>query len=418
VEGVRRLAAASGLLLLSACGDGSRVEYDGPFAADVRSAMAKIERITGTPFKAPPRVATRARSELRAILEREFEDKDASSVEFETRALRLFGVVPASLDLRELILDLLVEQVTGFYLPGDSTLYLLDDAPAMVREFLITHELVHALQAQYLNLDSIQRIEGNDDRQMAAQSMLEGHAQFVAMRASGAFASIEQQRTAIRRGQSEMPKFASAPLFVQEVLIFPYLSGNEFVRHFLDSLPGESLYEPGAVPVSTEQVLHWSRYAGERDAPTRITLPPPRIGTAEYDNDLGEFGTRLMLFVHARNQASALAGAEGWDGDRYALLRTPRGDGIVWLTIWDSTVEAAEFGTAMRLAIDRRYYEPASTRLSDGSTEFSTGERTLRLWGGEIDGRAAVLYVDVPAGERTDLLDLSAVVLSEADRSQ
>jgi hypothetical protein len=412
VESVRRLAAiAFGALVAMGCGDQPSVEYEGPYADDVRGAIVKIERITGTPFKAPPRVATRTRAELRAIFEREFEDKQGQVLPHQESAMRLLGLVPQSMDLRTLLLDLLVEQVMGFYLPADSTLYLVDDAPAMAREFLITHELVHALQAQYVNLDSIQRIEGNDDRQLAAQSMLEGQAQFVAMRGLGQFSSMEQMRTAIRRGQSEMPEFASAPLFVQEMMIFPYLSGAEFVRQFLDSMPGESLYDPTAIPTSTEQILHWSRYAGDRDAPIHVTLPAPRAGTAVYDNNMGEFGTRLLLFIQSNTPALASSGAEGWAGDRYVLIRTPRGDGIAWLTIWDTTVEAAEFGTAMRLAIDRRYYEPRASSLPGGATGFEAESRSLRLWGGDINGRAAVLYVDMPKGERTDVVDVAGVEL-------
>jgi len=406
------LVVCAGLVLAS-CGDQPSVEYDGPYAGDVRDAMAKIERITGTSFKAPPRVATRQRDELRAILEREFDDKQGETLPLQESALRVMGLIPTAVQLRPLLLDLLVEQVMGFYLPADSTLYLIDDVPAVAREFLITHELVHALQGQYLNLDSIQRITTNDDRQLAAQAMLEGQAQFVTFRGMGQFASIEQQRTAIRRGQSEMPEFASAPLFVQEMMIFPYLSGNEFVRQYLEDDSGESLLEPGSIPTSTEQVLHWDRYAGDRDVPTHVTLPPPRTGTAVYDNNLGEFGTRLMLFVQSNDQGTALSGADGWDGDRYMVVRTPRGDGIVWLTVWDSTIEAADFGSAMRRAIDRRFYQPSSRRLPDGSTAFETDDRAVRLWGGTIDGRAAVVYVDMPKGVGTEGVDVAGVVLEE-----
>lgn len=401
--------AAVGLL---ACSERSKTDYDGPYTSEVREAMGKIERITGLPFKSPPRVATRTRSELRQIFEREFEDKQAEVLPLQQAAFRVLGVIPASLELRTLLLDLLVEQVMGFYLPADSTLYLVDDAPEMARNFLITHELVHALQGQYLNLDSIQRITGDDDRQLAAQSLLEGQAQFVSFRSMGQFASVEQQRAAIRRSQTEMPEFEAAPLFVQELLIFPYLSGNEFVRQVLDSLPGPIRYGE-EIPTSTEQVMHWDRYAGDRDAPTYVTLPPPRGQTAIYDNSLGEFATRLFLFIHSRDQTAALSGADGWDGDRYMVVRTPRGDGVVWLTIWDSTVEAAQFGASMRKAIDRRYFSPRATPLPDGGTSFTGEGRALRLWGGEVAGRAAVLYVDVPEGERTDLVDLAGVGLEE-----
>jgi hypothetical protein len=36
------------------------------------------------------------------------------------------------------------------------------------------------------------------------------------------------------------------------------------------------------------------------------------------------------------------------------------------------------------------------------------------LWGGTVGGRAAVLYVDVPAGVRTDVVDIAGVELEEA----
>ena len=409
----RALLVVFAALALTSCGAKPSVEYEGPYAGDVRDAIVRIERVTGLPFREAPRVATRQRSELRAILEREFEDKDGQNIELEQSALQVLGLIPNSVNLRSLLLDLLVEQVMGFYIPTDSTLYLIDDAPAEAREFLILHELVHALQGQYLNLDSIQRIEGDDDRRYAAQAMLEGQAMFVTFRGMGQFASVEQQRAAIRRSQDQMPEFASAPLFLQEILIFPYLSGNEFVRQYVENVPPESLLTESAIPTSTEQVLHWDRYAGERDEPTRITLPQPRTGTGVYDSSLGEFGTRLLLFVQSREQGTSLSGAQGWDGDRYTVVRTPRGDGIVWVTIWDSTVEAADFGSAMRRAIGKRYYDPDSRRQPDGGTTFETDDRSLRLWGGTIAGRPAVMYVDMPKGMGTDLIDLERIMVGE-----
>jgi hypothetical protein len=416
VEGVtRRLAVVGSALLLASCGEQPSVEYEGPYASDVRAAMVKIERITGKPFTSPPRVATRARADVRAIMEREFEQRQGESLPFQETAFKLLGLIPQSLDLRALMLELLDEQVLGFYLPQDSTLYLVDDAPAELRVGILTHELVHALQGQYVNLDSILRIEGNEDRVISAQALMEGQASWVMMSAMGRFVSVEQQRALVRQRQAEMPEFASAPLFVQEIMIFPYLSGFEFVRQYLDSHSAESLLESAAIPTSTEQVLHWDRYTGERDAATYVTLPPPRTGTVVYDSNLGEFGTRLLLFLQSNEQSTSISGAQGWDGDRYLVVRTPRGDGIVWLTIWDSTVEAAEFGSAMRRAIDRRFSTPSSRRLPDGSTTFDTDSRSLRLWGGTVSGRAAVLYVDMPRGIGTEGVDLARVALEEID---
>ena len=41
---------------------------------------------------------------------------------------------------------------------------------------MLAHELVHALQHQYIPLDSIMRQPGDNDRLAAAQAILEGQA--------------------------------------------------------------------------------------------------------------------------------------------------------------------------------------------------------------------------------------------------
>ena len=40
------------------------------------------------------------------------------------------------------------------------------------------HELVHALQDQYVNLDSLEHLKGDDDRAAAAQAVIEGQATY------------------------------------------------------------------------------------------------------------------------------------------------------------------------------------------------------------------------------------------------
>ena len=85
----------------------------------------------------------------------------------------------------------------------------------------------------------------------------------------------------------------------------------------------------------------------------------------EFAKDLGEFETRLYLFEHVKDQNEAVRGASGWDGDRYAVLNTPLGPGIAWLTVWDSPVEAGEFFDIAGQAVAKRAESPA-TRRSTG----------------------------------------------------
>src|SRR5256886_10974409 len=58
-----------------------------------------------------------------------------------------------SLDLRRTMIDLLTEQVAGYFDPDSNALYIPTDIDPSQARLVISHELVHALQHQYLNLE-------------------------------------------------------------------------------------------------------------------------------------------------------------------------------------------------------------------------------------------------------------------------
>src|SRR5438067_6843097 len=132
--------------------------------------------------------------------------------------------------------------------------------------------------------------------------------------------------------------------------------------------------------------------------PTRVTLGTLSNATKVYENVLGEFETRLFLFQHLNDQNEAVRGATGWDGDRYAVVNTPQGQGIVWLTVWDSPVEAGEFFHMAGQAVETRYSTKATSGSTDLVKKYSPSGRALQVSSMEIQGRPVVIYVDVPAG--------------------
>jgi len=208
-----------------------------------------------------------------------------------------------------------------------------------------------------------------------------------------------------------MPVFAKAPLVIQETLIFPYLSGAEFVRNFKERNPGKVLYKD--MPLSTEQILHPSAYFGKRDAPTDITLPPLIGATPTYQNTLGEFETRLFLYQHLQDQNEAVRGASGWDGDRYEIFNTTGGQGITWVTVWDSPLESTQFFDALNQAVEKRYHVKSSGQAGATTRTYSAAGRTVEVSTTEISGRPVVMYVDVPAGASTHLFDVNQIKLHE-----
>jgi hypothetical protein len=404
---LRSTPALLALTLAAACTRGEGSDVDGPYARQVAAAIPAIEKGTGLHFKEPPKVETRTKQQVRAFLEQRFAD-EVTDEEIEGQQIMYsrLGLIPDTMKLRRFMLDLLTEQVAGFYDPKTKVLYIVDGAPPEQVGFVVSHELVHALQDQYTDLDSIQDAKGDNDRSMAAQAVFEGQAMLVPLKAAlgpGAFfpGGWDRVREMIRQQQASMPIFNSAPFAIQETLLFPYLSGAEFMRRFEAERPGQSPYNAN-LPASTEQILHDQAYFGkERDKPTEVTLPAPATGSVLYSDNMGEFETRLFLFQHLQDQSDAVRGAAGWDGDRYLVLRTPHGDGIVWLTVWDSNIDAAEFGSDLEDVMSKRFRSSAPRSTSAGKS-YTVSDRTITIWGGELDGRSVVLYTDLPKGESYD----------------
>lgn len=403
--------------LVAAHGCRSRDGGDAPYAREVADAVPKIEASLGLKYKTAPRLEERDKAQVRNFLEKKFnESLPAAEIAGQQSALRILGLIPDTMQLRPFLLDLLAEQIVGYYDPGTKVLYVVKGADPAMASVTVTHELIHALQDQYVNLDSIQNLHGDGDRAAAAQAVIEGQAVYQQLRITtnndwsvipGGWGGI---RESIRKNSAQMPMFSRAPLYIQETLVFPYLSGADFVKRLQETSPGTQPFT--RMPTSTEQVMHPRAYESDPpDAPTTVTLPAPRGATRLYDDVFGEFGARLFLFNHLRDQASAVRGGNGWDGDRLMVVRTPRGEGLAWFTVWDSALDAGEFADLLKSTITHRFGNQRERAVA-GGTEFSGTARTLRVAGGEVGGRSYVLYVDVPAGASADIIDPSAVRLS------
>jgi hypothetical protein len=404
--------------LATSCNKDKPVEYAGPYGKQVAEAVPKIEAAVGLKFKTPPRVEARSKEQVRQFVTSQVTDpKAAKDLDGKTLAYKRLGMIPDTLDMKKFLIDLLSEQIIGYYDPHTKVLYIVNGSPKEAVAITVTHELVHALQDQYISLDSLQQIEGQNDRQSAAQAVFEGQAVYeqIAVMLGGGNVAVnlpggwDRVRDMIRENQASMPIFAAAPMVIQETLIFPYLSGAEFVRNYKEKRPGKPIYSD--MPVSTEQILHPSAFFTKRDAPTDITLPPLKAATATYANNFGEFETRLFLFQALKDQNASVQAAAGWDGDRYEIFGN--GQGIAWVTAWDSPADASDFFDSLGKVMKKRY-DATSDAAPGATTRDYTGKgRSVRISTTEINGKAVVLYVDVPAGASTDVLDLSKVTLKE-----
>ena len=414
------LLICGALVTLAPACDRPKPKYEGPYATEVNEAIPMIEKAVGLPYKTLPKVETRSKEQVREFLLKQFADQHSEhDVAGQEAAYKLLGMIPDTLKLQAFLTSLLEEQIVGFYDPGTKVLYVVDGSATELVGTIVTHELIHALQDQYVSLDSVQKLKDDNDRAEAAQSVFEGQAVYeqISIMLGGSNIAInlpggwDRIREMIRENQASMPIFAAAPKVIQETLIFPYLSGAEFYRNYKERKPGSAIYKD--MPVSTEQIIHPAAFFLTRDNPTKVTLGTLSNATSFYDNDLGEFETRLFLFQQLNDQNEAVRGATGWDGDRYAVVNTPQGQGIVWLTVWDSPVEAGEFFHLAGEAVEARY----STKAGKGSTDlvknYSAKGRTLQVSTLEIQKRPVVIYVDLPAGANPNIINPTQVTLTE-----
>jgi hypothetical protein len=268
----------------------------------------------------------------------------------------------------------------GVYLPEQEQLYVATDRPQSDAEaqVLLVHAYVHALQDQHFDLESLALRAGTLDGELAVEALVEGDAILLtALYGAETLSSVDWDRLSTLIIQAETAGHGIAgdedALARSETWTrlqrFPHDEGRAFVQSLFEGggwgAVNDAYLDP---PRSTEQVLHPSRYGGQRvgagslrDEPTRVVVPDlgPVLGGGWrmlVEETMGEFVTGLYL-DETLGETRAWQAADGWDGD--TLVAWEREDGgrvRVWRSVWDTSAEAAQFEQALGALIPQRYY--------------------------------------------------------------
>ena len=399
MRGGRRFAAFMALLLCAGPGWSQSPARSDPDPAELVNSLlegllgfgemgeselqAEVASVGGVPFKTPVALEYMGKKQLARYLGDLFDaEYPPAEAEADRRTLVAFDLLPPGTDLRALRARVLEENVVGFYdeRPEKRRLYVVSEDKRLtpMNQLVLSHELRHALQDQYMDVHALldEGVSDYDDRPLALLSLLEGDATFVMERflmkrlpGDGASA-LEGGGGVFGLGAMSTAAVPGAPPVVRDQLVLPYFAGRDFVR---------ALYERGGwnavraawarPPASTEQVLHPEKYASA-EAPLRVEAPAGPPGARVLRTGvLGEAFVRTWL--GEGNEAAAA----GWGGDAFGCFDVDGHTLLVWRSLWDTEADALELVAAAR----KRFGPMGAPSERNGFSIYTRGEQRFAL---------------------------------------
>jgi len=354
-----------------------------PTAADEEETLAilreiedQVVAIRGLPAAeiGPPELITRAElgDELERILEEEYppEEQERDNV-----SLRALGLLEEDQDVAELQLQLLGDQVLGFYDDTMQRMVVVTDAGLDANARLTyAHEYTHALQDAAFDLDTLQTdTPGEDDRGLARTALIEGDA--VVSMLAWAFANLSPEEL-IDIGATPVPSTEGIPSWMVDQLQFPYTDGFNWAS-VLAGNPTDPDFDQldaafDAPPDSTEQIIHIGKW-DPRETPESIDELDLAAGMGdgweEVDaTPIGEETIRVMLTFHGLARTVANEAGAGWGGDRAVIATGPNDTfAVSWRSFWDTPADAREFADAYRAIVGSLPFPAEVVEEADGS---------------------------------------------------
>lgn len=330
------------------------------------------------------------RQYFQASFDREYSPEERAQ---DQKLLTYIGLIQPTFDLPAFLVDLLQEQVVGFYDDEQKRMALIGEGSALSADERITfaHEYTHTLQDQHFDLDALNPPDSeNDDRSLAIQALVEGDAVLAMGLWATQYLSQRELEEASRSGGDDQT-LRRAPLVLRQELLFPYTDGARFVRQIYDqggyAAVDQAFRNP---PSSTEQILHPEKYQrGEAPIDVELAGAEQVLGVGWSDitaNTLGELDLRILIEQYTDRQTANRAAA-GWGGDRYRLAEHSDGRLAFMLrTAWDTPTDAEEFSSALVRGLRKRFgvSDQAGESAAQVAIPSSTQPSIVVRRGGEV----------------------------------
>jgi hypothetical protein len=354
---------------------------DAELEAFVGRAMARVEYVREREFKRDVPVSVVTREQYRARSNNS--SNNASFERWNDQVWEALFIVGEDTTSAEALSNTYGSSVAGFYSPSADEIRIVTDSPdsPVIDNATLVHELVHALQDQYVDLAAPRYRGTTQDEQLAADGVVEGEANYIetvyARRcATGEWDCVDSP--AAGGGGSDGP---GPNLGILVTVLQPYSDGPVYVDSLLadggwDGFETQFRHPPN----TTEQVIHRTS-----EQPVPLTVEANATGNWTTFPDQGRNGSETVgeasiysMFWYQTRTANADAvdlsafyadgrfdmydytarPSSGWGNDKLTPYRRGEGDdaeyGYVWTTEWDTTTDAREFVTAYESILQAR----------------------------------------------------------------
>jgi len=360
---------------------------------NMKSYQETVERVSGKKFKSDVKGKIQSVEDFRNFVKKDLDKSFTEQSKWEQMALAKLGLLPKDYDLRKGIENLVVSQAGAYYDPASKYMYFVKlNMPVLLIETMVIHELTHALQDQYYDLEKLIKTADNSDKETAIKYLVEGEATYVmtiaqlekmGMTFTADSPMLELSFSRYKNlGRRELLELSTSmadqyketapdiyesivalkdtPDYLFWTLIAPYYRGaysihalvnvNEKQRNW--QIMDQIYKNP---PVSTEQMIHTEKLTEPRDNPSTVPIPTLDDWNILSENTIGEFGFWILYSKYLKGKANEAS--EGWDGDKYMLIQHNKTKDIALYlsTVWDSDNDAYESFNAYQKIISKKY---------------------------------------------------------------
>ncbi|RLI14808.1 MAG: hypothetical protein DRO43_03075 [Candidatus Hecatellales archaeon] len=345
----------------------------------VHTVSSCVEDIRGLNFKDRPPIELVSREEAASS----FNVSEWSGWELAQQEYEALYLVPPGVSAKEVLEDFYSSALLGYYSVEKKKIVIVEGSEESLNKSVLAHELTHALLDQYYP-ETFKKEYELTDKDLALSALLEGDAELVEELYTNAVEQGIYQDCDVNFNLASTENYLGV-IYIQ---YFPYFEGYNFVKR-LQKQGWEAVNQAYmSPPESTEQVIHPSKYPGEKPVDVEVKGGGFNGWSRLGEDILGEASIFIMFWsqgltgfpysVEGRLTCSSPL-SDGWAGDRMVVYKKNGEYGYVWLLMWDTEQDASEFLAGYLEMLDEmgasRMGDVWKVSASDYVTTWQEGEK-------------------------------------------